>query len=218
MKPVVRFIIIAAVVVAGCVPVAAQDATAPYKFDLGAGLGMSGYIGDVNSSNPFAHPGFTADLRFGYLIDTRWALRASLGIQGLSGSTEDIANVLPSGELHRSFTSQVYDLGVRGEFNFLPYGIGETYKRLRRWTPYLAAGVGVSMSSSSGNTAAGFSIPMAFGFKFKLKERVNLYAEFSMTKVFNDNIDGKDFADLNHIKTDFYKSTDWFSRLTVGIT
>lgn len=203
---------------AGCVPVAAQDATAPYKFDLGAGLGMSGYIGDVNSSNPFAHPGFTADLRFGYLIDTRWALRASLGIQGLSGSTEDITNVLPSGELHRSFTSQVYDLGVRGEFNFLPYGIGETYKRLRRWTPYLAAGVGVSMSSSSGNTAAGFSIPMAFGFKFKLKERVNLYAEFSMTKVFNDNIDGKDFADLNHIKTDFYKSTDWFSRLTVGIT
>lgn len=203
---------------AGCVPVAAQDATAPYKFDLGAGLGMSGYIGDVNSSNPFAHPGFTADLRFGYLIDTRWALRASLGIQGLSGSTEDITNVLPSGELHRSFTSQVYDLGVRGEFNFLPYGIGETYKRLRRWTPYLAAGVGVSMSSSSGNTAAGFSIPMAFGFKFKLKERVNLYAEFSMTKVFNDNMDGNDFADLNHIKTDFYKSTDWFSRLTVGIT
>lgn len=207
-----------AVAVAGCVRAAAQDAMAPYKFDLGAGLGVSGYIGDVNSSNPFAHPGFTADMRFGYLIDTRWALRATLGIQGLSGSTEDIANVLPSGESHRSFTSQVYDLDVRGEFNFFPYGIGETYKRLRRWTPYLAVGIGASMSSSSGNTAAGFSIPMAFGFKFKLKERINLHAEFSMTKVFNDNIDGKDFADLNHIKTDFYKSTDWFSRLTVGIS
>ncbi len=218
MKAVVRYIVMAAVIAAGCVRLVAQDAVAPYKFDLGAGLGMSGYIGDVNSSNPFRHPGFTADLRFGYLIDTRWAVRASLGTMGLSGSTEDMANVLPAGEEHRSFTSQVYDLSGRGEFNFFPYGIGETYKRLRRWTPYLALGVGASMASSSGNTAAGFSIPMAFGFKFKLKERLNLHAEFSMTKVFNDNIDGKDFADLNHIKTDFYKSTDWFSRLTVGIS
>lgn len=218
MKACIRYIIIVVTLVASSVSLAAQDAVAPYKFDLGAGLGMSGYIGDVNSSNPFRHPGFTADLRFGYLIDTRWALRASLGMLGLSGSTEDMANVLPSGEQHRKFTSTVYDLSVRGEFNFFPYGIGETYKRLRRWTPYLALGIGASMASSAGNTAAGFSFPMAFGFKFKLKERINLHAEFSMTKVFNDNIDGKDFADLNHIKTDFYKSTDWFSRLSVGIS
>jgi len=218
MKATVRYIVMAAVLMAGCAQLGAQAAVAPYKFDLGAGIGMSGYIGDVNSSNPFKHPGFTADLRFGYIIDTRWAVRAALGTMGLSGSTTDISNVLPSGEEHRSFSSQVFDLNVRGEFNFFSYGIGETYKRLRRWTPYLAVGIGASMASSGGNTAAGFSVPMAFGFKYKLKERINLYAEFSMTKVFNDNIDGKDFADINHIKTDFYKSTDWFSRLSVGIS
>ncbi len=137
---------------------------------------------------------------------------------GLSGSTDDMSNVLPAGTEGFSFTSQVYDLNVRGEFNFFSYGMGETYKRLRRWTPYLAVGIGASLASSDGNTAAGFSIPMAFGFKFKLKERINLHAEFSMTKVFSDHIDGKDIADLNHIKTDFYKSTDWFSRITVGIS
>ena len=32
--------------------------SAPYKFDMGVSLGMSGYIGDANSSNPFRHPGF----------------------------------------------------------------------------------------------------------------------------------------------------------------
>ena len=216
MNAILRYIMAIFVLAAASSAARAQNDVAPYRFDLGAGLGMSGYIGDANSTNPFRHPGFTADIRGAYLIDTRWAVRASLGTLGLSGSTADIANVLPAGEEHRDFTSQVYDLAVRGEFNFFSYGIGETYKRLKRWTPYLAVGAGVSLAASDGRTAAGFALPMAFGFKFKARERLNIYAEFSMTKVFNDNIDG--IADLNHIKTDFYKSTDWFSRLSVGIT
>ena len=32
--------------------------SAPYKFDLGADLGMSGYIVDANRSNFMSHPGF----------------------------------------------------------------------------------------------------------------------------------------------------------------
>lgn len=189
---------------------------APYKFDFGGGLGMSGYLGDA-STNIFGHPGFTADLGARYILDTRWAFRASLSTTGLSGDTSDLTDVLPDGA-HYSFTSQVWDLSVRGEFNFFGYGIGETYKRLRRWTPYLALGIGVSMATSGGNTAVAPSLPIAFGIKFKLKERINLHAEFSMTKVFSDHVDGRDLADLNQIKTDFYKNTDWFSRFTVGIS
>ncbi len=196
---------------------AQQTAMAPYKFDFGAGLGMSGYIGDANSTNPFKHPGFTADLAARYIIDTRWALRASLTTLSLSGNTADMTNILPN-NAQFEFSSQVFDLTVRGEFNFLPYGIGETYKRLRRISPYLALGIGFSISSADGHTAAAPAIPMAFGVKYKLKERINLYAEFSMTKVFSDHVDGEYIADLNLIKTDFYKNTDWFSRLTIGIS
>lgn len=126
MKILFRLILTVAALLSVASSATAQTATAPYKFDLGAGLGMSGYIGDVNSSNPFKHPGFTADVRFGYLIDTRWAIRTSLGIMGLSGSTDDMSNVLPAGTEGFSFTSQVYDLNVRGEFNFFSYGMGET--------------------------------------------------------------------------------------------
>lgn len=215
---IVRIILAVAAVVAAYVPASAQAAVAPYKFDFGAALGMSGYIGDANSGNPFRHPGFTGDLRFGYILDTRWALRGWLGMQGLSGNTADINNVLPSMDAHRSFTSTVFDLGVRGEYNFLPYGIGETYKRLRRVSPYLALGIGVALSSADGSTAAGFTVPMAVGVRYKAKPRLNVFAEFSMTKVFNDHMDGRDIADLNHIKTDFYKSTDWFSRIAIGIS
>lgn len=217
MRTLLSLTILALATFVGAPAAPAQAAMAPYKWDLGASLGMSGYIGDLNSGNPFRHPGFTADVRGAYIIDTRWQVRALLSTMGLKGSSNDISNVLPEGESY-SFTSNVFDLGVRGEFNFFSYGIGETYKRLRRWTPYLAAGVGFSLASAGGSTSCAPSLPLAFGFRFKPSEKLNLFAEFSMTKVFSDHVDGADIADINHIKTDFYKNTDWFSRIAVGIT
>lgn len=193
----------------------AQDIVESYKFDLGAGIGMSGYLGDANESNLFKHPGFAANIGGRYLFNSRWAVRAQLGMQTLSGNTADFSNVLPDGRQY-SFKSTAYDLGFRGECNFFGYGIGETYKRLRRWTPYLSLGLGVAMASADGNTTVAPTLPMAFGFKFKPRERWNLWLEFSMTKVFSDKVDG--LWELNHIKTDFYKNTDWFSRLAVGIS
>jgi hypothetical protein len=189
---------------------------APYKFDFGAGLGMSGYSGDASSS-VFKHPGFVGEIGFRYLPDTRWAIRGVLSTLSLSGNTADMDNVLPEGKEY-SFSSQVYDLGARIEFNFFSYGIGETYKRLRRWTPYLVLGVGVTLASCDGNTAIGPNVPMGAGIKYKLKERLNLGLEFTMTKVFNDHVDGKELSDLTTIKSSFVKNNDWYSRLTIGIT
>ncbi|MDE6277032.1 MAG: porin family protein [Muribaculaceae bacterium] len=199
---------------------AAQNAgaqEAKYKFDLGASLGMSGYIGEANSSNIFRKPGFEGEASFRYLPDTRWAVRGVFSTFGLKGSTEGMKDYLPGGAVY-SFTSQAYELSVRGEFNFFPYGIGETYKRLRRWTPYLTLGLGGALSTSGGKASGAFTIPMGMGVKFKLNERVNLLAEFTMTKAFSDKMDGPTLNDLNLIKTAFYKSTDWYSRLNVGVS
>ncbi len=195
----------------------ATGQSAPYKFDIGAQLGMSGYIGDANRSNPFAHPGFDGEISMRYLPDTRWALRAVLSTFSLSGDTSDMSDVLPSGAAY-SFSAQAYELSVRGEFNFLPYGIGETYKRLRRWSPYLTVGVGAALSASGGSTTVVPTVPMGAGIKFKATPRLNLGLEFTMTKAFGDHIDGAELADLNGIKTAFYKNTDWYSRLTIGVS
>ena len=111
-----------------------------YKFDLGAGVGMSGYLGDANTSNMFKHPGFAGNISMRYLFDSRWSVRAQLTAASLSGNTADFENVLPGGAQY-DFKSTVYDLGFRGECNFFAFGIGETYKRLRRWSPFLAVGV-----------------------------------------------------------------------------
>lgn len=191
--------------------------TAPYKFDFGVQLGMSGYLGDANGKNMFKHPGFDAEISARYIANTRVAVRGVFSTFGLSGSSADVPNVLPEGAVY-DFTSQVYDLGVRAEFNFFPYGIGETYKRLRRWTPYLTVGVGVALASSGGTTSFAPTLPMGMGFKYKASPRLNLGIEFTMTKAFSDKFDGPSLNDLNTIKTAFYKSTDWYSRLTIGIS
>lgn len=202
--------------VAGAGYVRAQDVES-YKFDVGVGLGMSGYLGDANESNLYKHPGFAANASLRYLFDSRWSLRAQLGMSGISGNTSEFENVLPDGAEY-SFKSTVYDLGVRGECNFFAFGIGETYKRLKRWSPFLAVGVGVSMAHTGDDNFVGFNIPIGVGVRYKISRRLNLSAEFSMTKVFSDNVDSKELSDLYQIKSSFLKNTDWYSTLTVGIS
>ncbi len=195
----------------------AQASVETYKFDIGAGLGMSGYLGDANESNLYAHPGVGVNASFRYLINTRWALRCLVTAASLSGTTADMENVLPEGKVY-DFNSWVYDLGARAEFNFFNYGIGETYKHLSRFSPYLSLGLGVNMSKTDGDNFVAMSLPMGLGVKFKLKPRINLGLEFSMTKVFGDNVDSRELTDLYQIKSSFLKNTDWYSTLMFSVS
>lgn len=83
-----------------------------YKFDFGGAMGVSGYLGDANTSSIFKHTGFTADINSRYIYDTRWAFRANLGMQTLSGNSAEMENVLPGGAQYK-FKATVVDLGVR---------------------------------------------------------------------------------------------------------
>lgn len=187
-----------------------------YRYDFGAGIGVGGYLGDLNETNPFKRPGFTGDLTFSYRPDVRWVFRTMLGYSALSGDSRDLGKPLPD-NAELSFKSSVIDLTERVEFNFFNFGIGETYKRLRRWSPYLTVGVGGVVATCSGSTHFAFALPMGVGVKYKLKERLNLALEFTMTKAFTDRLDG-DIRDLYQVKSSFIKNTDWYSRLSVSLT
>lgn len=187
-----------------------------YKFDLGAGVGVAGYLGDLNESNPLKSPGFSGELLFSYRPDARWIIRTVLGVSSLSGSSDNLKGALPSNETY-SFKSSVYDLSERVEFNFFSYGIGETYKKMRRWTPYLTVGLGVSLAKCAGITSAALSLPLGAGIRYKVAKRCNLALEFVMTKAFGDRLDGE-ISDLYQIKSSFVKNTDWYSRLALTFT
>lgn len=189
----------------------------PYKFDFGVSAGMSGYLGDANTSSIFKHPGIAADINSRYILNSRWAFRALLGMTSIKGNSADMENVAPDGRTY-AFSANVFDIGLRAEFNFFAYGIGETYKRLSRISPYLTLGVGFCLSSSEGSTFTAPTLPMGFGVKYKIKPRLNMSAEFTMTKTFGDKLDGPYLNDLTGIKTSFVKNTDWYSRLTIGFT
>lgn len=214
MKNSIKLIILTAAFCVTVFSTVAQESL--YKFDFGGSAGITGYLGDANTSSIFKHPGFTADVNSRYILNTRWAFRGLIGVQTLSGNSADMENVLP-GNASYAFKATTIDIGVRAEFNFFAYGIGETYKRLNRFSPYLTLGLGMCISSCDGTFVAP-TLPMGFGVKYKLKPRLNLGLEFSMTKVIGDKVDGSILNDLTGIKTSFIKNTDWYSHFTLGIT
>ncbi len=198
---------------------AGQDAAAQedYRFDAGGGFGMTGYLGDANSSNLWSHPGFDATLLFRYLRSPRIAFKTGFYVGTLKGNTADMADVLPDGAQFR-FSTTFYELSEMFEFNFFNYGIGERYRRLRRWSPYITAGLGATVWTTDGFTGGAFTIPLGAGVKYKLNRRLNLGMEFLMKKTFSDRLDGPMLSDPHAIKSGFAKNTDWYSTLSLTLS
>lgn len=194
-----------------CTMAHAQD----YRYEIGAGIGASGYLGDVNKSNFLKHPGFAGGMLFRYIPNYRWALKANLYAAGISGNSADYNMAFPDGQSY-SFSSTLYDLGAQMEFNFFDYGIGASYLKLKRLTPYVTLGLGGTLASTGGQTSFAVNMPIGVGVKFKLKERVNFGFEFTMRKAFGDKLDG--LKDLNGLKSSFAKNTDWSSFMMFTVT
>lgn len=201
-------------ILAECHDIMAQE---DYRFDIGGGVGMTGYLGDANTSNLWQHPSWDAELLFRYIATPRWNFKTNFYIGGLNGNSADMTNVFPSGNTYK-FSTVFYEIGELAEFNFFNYGIGETYRHLKRYTPYIAAGVGVTVWSVSHQSGAALCIPLGVGFRYKPSRRLNLTVEFLMKKTFTDRLDGKDLDDPIGIKSSFMKNTDWYSTLTFTVS
>lgn len=195
-------------------PTKAQE---DYRFDMGVGLGMTGYLGDANNSNLWHAPSWDAEVLFRYILNPRFNFKTNFYIGALRGDSADMDNVLPDNQNFK-FSTTFYELGEMVEFHFFNYGMGETYRKLKRWTPYITAGAGVTAWSVDGKMGAAFTIPLGIGFKYKPALRWNIGLEFLMKKTFTDRIDGASLADPLGIKSEFMKNTDWYSTLTLTIS
>lgn len=187
-----------------------------YRFDIGGGIGMTGYLGDANTANLLKNPKWDVELLFRYILNPRWNFKTNFYAGQLGGDSSQMTNVFPGGNF--KFSTSFYELGELAEFHFFEYGMGEFYRKLKRWTPYITAGLGLTMWSVDGHTYAGFNIPLGVGFKFKPSRRLNLGLEFLMKKVFSDRLDGDNLKDPLLIKSSFAKNTDWYSTLTFTVS
>lgn len=207
------------ILVIACCWVATPEVVAQedYRYDAGGGIGMTGYLGDANSSNLWSNPGFDVMLLFRYIRNPRIAFKTGFYTGMLKGNTENMDDVLPNANQFK-FSTTFFELSEMFEFNFFSYGIGERYRRLKRWTPYITAGGGATMWKTDGYTGGAFTLPFGIGAKYKINERLNLGVEFLMKKVFSDKVDGKDLSDPHAIKSGFAKNTDWYSTLSVTLS
>lgn len=209
-----HIILLLSLALGAIIPARAQT---EYKFDIGGGAGMSGYLGDANTSNLFANPSWNVEAVFRYLFNPRFALKTNLTVGGLRGNSADMTNVFPGGETFK-FSTTFYEVGEMFEFNFFNYGMGERYRKLKRVSPYITAGLGFLVWTVDGKSGFTVDIPFGIGVKYKLKPRVNLGAEFLMHKTLSDKVDGDNLKDPYQIKSSFMKNTDWISTLSFTIS
>lgn len=198
----------------GTLPASAQE---DYRFDIGAGVGMTGYLGDANSANLWANPSWDATILFRYILNPRLNFKTNLYVGGLRGDSSKMDNVLPNDQNFK-FSTTFFEIGELVEFHFFNYGMGESYRKLKRWTPYITAGVSITGWTVDGSGSATFTIPMGVGFKYKPALRWNIGLEFLMKKTFSDRVDGNNLSDPLGIKRGFMKNTDWYSTFSISIS
>lgn len=187
-----------------------------YRFDIGAGFGMTGYLGDANSSNLWANPGWDAEILFRYILNPRFNFKTNFYLGSLRGDSSKMDNVFPEGRSFK-FSTTFYELGEMAEFHFFNYGMGESYRKLKRWTPYITAGLSVTAWKAD-KFGAALTIPFGIGFKYKPALRWNIGLEFLMKKTFTDRLDSSDLKNPMEIKSSFLKNTDWYSTLSITIS
>ena len=88
-----------------------------------------------------------------------------------------MTNVFPDDQTYK-FSTTFYEIGEMAEFNFFSYGMGESYRKLKRFTPYITAGLGMTMWSVDSNFERAFTIPLGIGFKYKPSLRLNFGTSF----------------------------------------
>lgn len=179
-----------------------------YRYEIGPAIGITGYLGDVNTANMYKMPRVAGGGIFRYNLNTRWAIKGNLLYVGLAGDSKNIESQFPHGEQYK-FSAHVIDLGGQVEFNFFHFGEGAKYKNYKRITPYMVVGLGMELSFAGGKTSFGAVLPLGAGVKYRLKERLNIGFEFTMRKSFSDKVDG--ITDLYGYNHGFAKNTDWYS-------
>lgn len=184
-----------------------------YRMELGAGAGLLTYVGDFNS-NLFKgmQPWVTAIAR--YRFNPRMSAALHVGTGKVKGSTDNVTTWYPIERYE--FNHHLTEASLRFEYNFWAYGTGKEYRGARRFTPFIAIGLGAAFFGGA-NSGATLSLPIGAGVRYKIAERLNLIADWTMHISLSDKIDGR--SDVYGIKSSgIFKNTDCYSIFQIGLS
>ncbi len=193
-------------------PVSLKAQELEYALELGGAAGGSFYLGDYNYSGWYKHLGGTLGAVARWNINPRMALKFNATYAGISGDQKGNANKFPMMD-ESSFSEALVDVGCQYELHFWGFGTGKaTYKGNKRWVPYVQLGLGGTYC----NDTFTMNLPVGFGIKYKLKERLNVGFDWTMRFTLSDKLDG--LEDPYGIKSGFLKNKDSYCLTTFYVT
>jgi hypothetical protein len=183
--------------------------------EIGGGIGMVSYQGDFNSNLlKEMQPMFS--LLAKYRFTPRMALAMNVSYGKLKGSAKTVTSHVPQQWESYTFSNNIWDIGIRTEYNFWPYGTGMEYRGAQRLTPYILLGLGLTVCKPD-RTEIALNVPLGAGVKYKVADRLNMALEWAMHITGSDMLDG--VKDPYGIKSSgLFKNTDCYSELRLSVT
>lgn len=181
------------------------------KVDLGVLIGGNYYQGELNQSIPFNSTNITGGLLIRYNFDSRYSARFSANIGNLSGSDTKSSSSYQNLR-NKSFSTNLIDLTLQGEFNFFEFVPEDESKRL---TPYVTAGFTFFIANNIPNPYQ-IAIPFGLGFKYYINNKFSVGMEWAYRKTFTDYLDltsgqKSNASDVLNKQIGYYHQKDWYS-------
>ena len=188
-----------------------------YMMEIGGGVGLMGYLGDFNGTP-------TRDLQpMGSVVLRRvftpfQSLKLAAGVGKVKGASKDVETYYPDmADQPYSFNNTLVDLSLTYEYNFWPYGTGRDYRGAKRLAPFVFIGLGGTFVKGAEENELTANVPMGFGVKYKIGDRLNLGVEWGIHVSMSDLLDGR--KDPYHVESSgMFKNTDCYSALQVTLT
>lgn len=201
-----------------------------YIGELGLRGGIAYYNGDINSSKIFRDVSLAAGAFLRFKANHYLNFMIDGGFVNIKGDARDYPeNAMPltvdpydQENYSCAFDKRIMSFDAFVIWNFFKYGIPGHDRDVKRHTPYAMLGPTMSLAREwNGNQFRG-GIAFGAGYKFKAGERVNIGVEFTMHKIFSDDLDIGDYDDvlddpyqMGHAR---YKNNDYYSQLLAFIS
>ncbi len=200
-----------------------------YIGELGLRGGIAFYNGDINSSKIFrdVSPAAGAFLRF--KLNDFLNIKIDGGVANLKSDARDytdnampdIPNVDGSGIYPFAFDKRIASFDALVIWNFFRYGFSNYDRDVKRHTPYAMLGPTMALAKEWSGNEFRAGIAFGAGYKFKVGDRVNLGIDFTMHKLFKDDLDISEYDYLDDpykMGSAKYKNNDYYSQLMAYIS
>ena len=190
-----------------------------YRMEIGAGVGMMAYEGDLNG-NILKNMQPMGAIVGRYNFDPYKDLRLNIGIGKIKGSSANVETHYPDyaeAEQPYDFSHSLVDVSLVFEYNFWPYGTGRDYRGAKRLVPFVFGGLGATYVKGNEKNVFPANVPLGIGAKYKVNERLNIGIDWTMHFSLSDELDG--VKDPYWVKSSgAFKNTDCYSALQVSLT